>query len=1096
MKTNVKSSVLMTLVILSSLNALAQIQVVCKSPTNASIMATYRPNSGCINPSSNAWNNKYRLPQTYIPSVNSASITLKITLHVFTKDDGSSTKWENTNSTINGKPALLNYLSDITNGSTERFSTVRSATYSTTYTNTFISNYISDSKIQYEVTNIYYYPSSVNYTYSNGNGDDYEQLQYIESLYPDRLKEGMPIVIADNGAGGSSGYNDLPIVAISVGADPTGNPANKLWFQNHLRHEISHCFALFHLYEGPGAENITCNTIDYLSDVFPSGMTNCPYATTIVVLPPVLAPTNPPCNSCYEYTDVSNNVMGGQGNNIWISPIQMGRKMRQIRLGSISYFAKDVQSDHINTWNITNDEVWDFDIQMYEDIVVKAGVKLTIKCKVAMAMGGKIKVEKLGQLVIDGGEVTTWSKLGNWNGVQIEGDPNQNQLVNNITGYALDQGLLRIINGGKLSRANTAARNYITDVNDNILFGSIGGIIFADNANFIDNARDVEFISYPNFLSSSYFANCQFKTVGNVGPGYVPYAHVSLWNISGVRFRGCNFEYASTNYGGNEGYGIHSIDAAYVVDKLCAAASPSCTTPTTFKNLKQGVRVDNSIPLSAVTIANSQFLDNKIDGAYFHNMNSFVFDNNYLRTNGLPLNSNGLYVNTCKYFTVKNNSFLDNNYVRYNTGAYLFNGQDGVHQMYRNNFAGLGGGILAVDNNSGNSNTTDGLLMNCNDFTTSFNNFDIILLGNGIGLNAPTVMRKQGETFPPAMTATNVVRNKYAAPCGQASKWYAQGAGTNTLIIQHGANSDAFAQPLPQPACSNPIVNVVNSGFPLVYATHCPTALTSGGGNGSTPSAILANINSYIQVLQAQGTNANKFELQAAVAAKQNYYLKDNSSASKDTVINLIKNNRGNMKDADIQLVFAYMNKNDFTNATIKANALPASRADWKALLLKLIAIYKEPNKIYSINNKPAYKTFLQGYANTPYKDGQGIAQSLLKFVSKIEYTEPRPLPIGGGARMMGIDEQTVTEAMPVSKGIQVYPNPTFNGVTLVYNIEQGGQALVEVKDLLGKVTYSNLIVNESNTYIPLESYNSGVYLITVTKDKETLYKTKLIKQE
>ena len=61
--------------------------------------------------------------------------------------------------------------------------------------------------------------------------------------------------------------------------------------------------------------------------------------------------------------------------------------------------------------------------------------------------------------------------------------------------------------------------------------------------------------------------------------------------------------------------------------------------------------------------------------------------------------------------------------------------------------------------------------------------------------------------------------------------------------------------------------------------------------------------------LQAQGVNANKFELQATAAAKQNYYLKDNSASSKDTVVNLLINNRSNMKDADIQLVFAYMKK-------------------------------------------------------------------------------------------------------------------------------------------------------------------------------------------
>ena len=52
------------------------------------------------------------------------------------------------------------------------------------------------------------------------------------------------------------------------------------------------------------------------------------------------------------------------------------------------------------------------------------------------------------------------------------------------------------------------------------------------------------------------------------------------------------------------------------------------------------------------------------------------------------------------------------------------------------------------------------------------------------------------------------------------------------------------------------------------------------------------------------------------------------------------------------------------------------------------------------------------------------------------------------------------------------------------------------MEDLLGKIIYTNFINNQGESYITLKDYSNGVYIITVTKNKELLYKTKLIKQD
>ncbi len=385
---------------------------------------------------SEAYKTKYSLQSFYVPAKKDPVLTVKLTLHIFTKNDGSG-HWQNSDDSAKGVPFLKTVFKAITNGNTERFSKKRKADYPTPG---FKVDYIKDSKIQYELTNIYFYADSNMYYSAN----DFEVFNYISKVDKKRLDEGMPIVInASRGPGHLSGFNGSPAVVTTAG------PGFLFPFlSSHLRHEISHCFGLMHTYrDNAGGEHdrgINCKHPDFLWDIFQVDNLNCDTALW-------------PCNICEENTDpskitgkkmYSNNVMGGTEPNLWISPLQMGRKRRILHLanqspGDMRRFVKDMKSSHKKPLEIILNEIWDFDMQMYKDIVIKSGSTLTIKCKLAMAIDGKIKIEQGGKLIIDGGEITCWCKIGVWEGIEIK---NEKLKMKNT---------VELLNGGRIKRSKT-----------------------------------------------------------------------------------------------------------------------------------------------------------------------------------------------------------------------------------------------------------------------------------------------------------------------------------------------------------------------------------------------------------------------------------------------------------------------------------------------------------------------------------------------------------------------------------------------------------------------------------------------------------------
>ncbi|MCU0361366.1 MAG: zinc-dependent metalloprotease [Bacteroidia bacterium] len=1093
--------------------------------------------AGCSNDSA-AYLNKYRLQSHYVPTNTDPLITLKVTLHVFCDDQGNgrfvndpSLPWDSANALGGVGQARIQFiLRRILRFPNLNPSAYPSGTYFSIPANTDYydrwsaprqANYYVpgldtghtvdyDSRIRYEVTNIYFYNDSV---LQNTNAYYNNKTPFYTAIGLQRLEEGLPIIYNnENFTSQTSWYlsqKSGPCIFTPI------NLYDNNFMEGTLSHEIGHCFGLYHSYYG-GKCNLgnppvvhygypclyafspethingvlNCTNLDYLYDVFPTNNPNASANSN----PFPLVGTNPPLSSCTSNYEVApmctNNVMSDNAAfpfRFWMSPLQMGRRVRNLHLLSgIRQYAKDFVSDHTNPWEVDTAEVWDFDIQMYRDIVVKSGKKLTIQCKVAMPINGKILVENGAQLVIDGGEVTGWCKNGLWGGIEVSGTSSQGQVVNNTNGFAQNHGVVRVINGGKITKAQNGIKNFITDAYGNIQWNKTGGVIIGNGGVFENNVRDVEFISYQSTFGNdaSYFINCDFKTTVSAQP--FPYAHVTMWAVRGIQFRGCNFEYTPTGQP-HRGIGIHSMDAIYSIDKYIS-------TPTTFVRLKQGVRVNNTNPLKIVNIKNTTFIKNELDGAYFQMMNNFLFEKNDLQSFQNPL-SNGLYLNNCKGYKVMLNSFHEpsGQVNKTSSGIRVFKSEGGSHGVYKNRFYDLGVGANIMDNNSSNISTDDGLKLNCNDFTISSNIYDIALTKT-TGLNPPTVMRQQGEVQPFLQNANNLVRNMYGASCGNQNKWFID--SSSSKVVDHGSNTQNFTQMVTQPSCGSNLVYDVPSNISLIYSTHCLDYPSSSGGGGTTTSQKLAVLNSHLtELMEINVDNDHYFEIQSTLSSKLEVFLTDTLISSIDSVISVLESYPDYIQDADIQIVFAYLNKGDLTKAQAKVNALNSIRADWADLLNVLIDIEEDENKIFSLRTNTATVNFLEAHI-TDGKDGQSVAKSLLSFVLGEEFEDPRLFPIeGGGERRFLSYEATTNSLTSTGDFIEVYPNPSQSTFVVKSDEILPGESRIEVKDLLGRAVYTERFTNFTSCKISLNGLSNGIYMLRITNLNGLLYQTKLIKQ-
>lgn len=534
-----------------------------------------------------------------------------------------------------------------------------------------------------------------------------------------------------------NGLNFEEIIVVS-GTDPTdhfgvldgnGNPTN---FSNYP--SIDLC--------APGYGMMAAvSTIDSITPSGDTIVSNFPYyhnnsgtsyAAPIVAGTAALIKSINPCLSPATVQHILKSTTDPIADaNLFHNRIGTGRlnAYKAVKLASESYRSQNY------TINTGQSIVWN-DVKFIDTLWIKPGATLTINEDCFFNENGVVIVDTSAKLVVNDATLTT-SCRNMWYGIQVWGNKNRSQLP---YGNQYAQGRVYLENA-TIENAKEAVRLWKP-----FDYNSTGGIVMARNTTFRNNRRAAEFISYQNFHpysldpepNFSRFINCEFVIDDDyigMGENYIPFhGFVSMWEVDGVRFEGCDFannkstlynQYGEVIDSELTGFGILTIDAGFSVRPYTA---DQVVDSSNFVRLKYGIKGYTAILKNTFEVWQASFKDN-ITGIYASNVSMpAIVQNNFLVNAGL-MNPNadsvlfaGIYLdNWSSGYIIEENYFKSNDGIGNSgwgiksIGICINNSGPNNNKLYNNQFEDLFIGVLAQNQNRDQSGNY-GLEVKCNRF--------------------------------------------------------------------------------------------------------------------------------------------------------------------------------------------------------------------------------------------------------------------------------------------------------------------------------------------------------------------------------------------
>ncbi len=430
----------------------------------------------------------------------------------------------------------------------------------------------------------------------------------------------------------------------------------------------------------------------------------------------------------------------------------------------------------------------DVRIQTLTTVVIPQGV--TIKMKT----GKKIFVEGSGaKLVIDGGIVTHEDdqfidpRLDFWGGIEVWGNKNLTQLHISFVLAGTYPGNNANTQGVVIAKNNAQIKFASTGIRVGKLNGSVpdlqysGGIVYAENTEFVDNTCAVQFHDYPS-LNASRFVNSKFyaATYAIQTPPSNPQECVRLNYVRGLQFTNCLFQ-------GTYAPIISAVDQ--MNDGITSVNSGFSVRNCTFKFIKHGVKADNTFKNGEIAVEDNTF---QICGksAYIKGVDAITFRRNIvygLHQGDLTGQSYGVYLEGNSGFRVRDNQFSKFTTNDNSRAIYITNSGSFGNTVRNNTFTDNTGGIQAQDNNMG-------LQIRCNVFS-NFSNPDNTGFRDALVLassNTPSALRgipNQGFSGQGSLS-TDLAGNRFSYQCNNNStRW---GTPITTADYTAGSNVNNF----------------------------------------------------------------------------------------------------------------------------------------------------------------------------------------------------------------------------------------------------------------------------------------------------------------
>lgn len=379
---------------------------------------------------------------------------------------------------------------------------------------------------------------------------------------------------------------------------------------------------------------------------------------------------------------------------------------------------------------VNTDQIWTNDTRIGGIVRVKSNVELTIKdAIIAFGDNARIVVEQGGKLIIDGSTLTNACATP-WQGIQVWGDKNQSQKT--LADGSCAQGKLILKNGATIENAIVAIDLWKPDD-----WSTTGGMVYATDAVFRNNAKAVHALHYRNFNPQypqiewkyfSNFKNCTFEITEDYVGAETFHKHVDLSHVKGINFQACDFSVAKNAENvSTYSSAIMAYNAKFAVNATCGSAQEPCPESSydrsSFTGFYTAIKAfnDNRMPVT-FSVNKADFINNaygvKTQGMHNASVLSSHFEIGELWGCGA-----GIYADFQSGFAFEENDFSkfdgasDANYF-----GILINQSEAVNEVYKNSFNGLTYANFA-DGKNWTEEAYKGLAYYCNNNSNNYADF-------------------------------------------------------------------------------------------------------------------------------------------------------------------------------------------------------------------------------------------------------------------------------------------------------------------------------------------------------------------------------------